>query len=135
MGDLSFKPLDQFDIQARSDFADVGPVDVFESNQVSRKAALFAVMNGEKRIGSILFRHDESENFGKELVVNAVFVEDLETHLMEGWALIVRMAQANGFIRIRLNTQRPGLVRQLIEIGAEASIAFAVPPVGGNHGR
>lgn len=115
---VTFTPLDGFDVRAKDELRTVGPLDVYMGEERTGYAALFGCVEDGERVGSLLFRIDETPEHKNEFVVVAAVGEGREPLLLKGWALIEGLATGNGADTIRFHTESKGLARHFEKQGA-----------------
>ncbi|MBL4791260.1 MAG: hypothetical protein JKY60_20185 [Kordiimonadaceae bacterium] len=120
MANVTLQPLIDFDVRAVNDLSEVGPIDFYRQEQAQGVGALYAVMNNNRRVGSVLIRREILSNGEKQCVVVAGKVRSESAILDPGMREIERRAKANGCTSIRLHTDRIGLIRNLLKRNPDA---------------
>ncbi len=120
MADVTLQPLIRFDNRALADLTEVGPIDFYLEEHSRGIGALFAVMKGDKRSGSVLIRREQRLNGDFECVVVAGKVRGETAILDPGMSEIERHARNKGCKTIRLHTDRIGLIRNLLKRNPDA---------------
>ena len=122
---ITFEPLLEFDAQAVEDFKTVGPVHFYMEEHRLGHCALFAVMDGGKRVGSILFC-SESKRDENILAVVAASSRTRRSLIREGKELISHYARATGHHTVKFYTDRERLAYEFVKMGARAKITWEV---------
>lgn len=124
---IAFEPLNIFDASAMRDFARVGNVDFYRSEHASGHCALFAVMDGAKRVGSILFC-SETKPMSSEKIFAVVAASTFTKRsiMKEGKDLITDYARKTGHHTVKFYTTRPKLAEWFVKEGARAKITWSV---------
>lgn len=126
MGAVTLQRLDEFDARAKTELGRVGPLDVYVDEHHKQMAAPYAVCLDGERVGSILL-FSEMVGKRKELVVAATVADAPEGVLLPGVDAVSMLAAANGFKTVRCQTERPALVRRLMNhTGGVASVRWGV---------
>jgi len=124
---ISFQPLTEFDAQAIADFQTIGPVHFYLEEHRLGQCALFAVVDGDKRIGSILFCSETKPETGEKIMaVVAASTLSRRSVIREGKDLISLYARANGHQTVKFYTDRERLAYEFVKMGARAKITWSV---------
>ena len=124
---IAFEPLSIFDGIATGDFAKIGDVEFYRREHASGRCALFAVKDGAKRIGSILFCSETKPMSGEKIfAVVAASAMTKRSILREGKDLITDYARRTGHHTVKFYTTRPKLAEAFLKEGARAKITWSV---------
>lgn len=124
---ISFQPLTEFDAQAIADFQTIGPVHFYIEEHRLGQCALFAVVDGDKRIGSILFCSETKPQTGEKIMaVVAASTLSRRSVIREGKDLISQYAKATGHNTVKFYTDRARLAYEFVKMGARAKITWSV---------
>lgn len=124
---ITFQPLVDFDAQALADFEAVGPTHFYKEEHNMGRCALFAVMDGEKRVGSILFCSETKPATGEKiLAVMAASSKTRRSLIREGKDLINKYAKSTGHQTVKFYTDRERLAYEFVKMGARAKITWSV---------
>lgn len=124
---ISFKPLVEFDAQSLADFQTVGPVHFYVEEHRLGNCALFAVLDSERRVGSILFCSETKPETGEKIMaVMAASTLTRRSLINEGKDLISRYAKNTGHDTVKFYTDRPRLAYEFVKMGARAKITWSV---------
>jgi len=123
---ITFQPLIEFDTQSVKDFETIGPVHFYVEEHKLGLCALFAVMDGEKRVGSVLFCSESKPSGEKILAVVAASSQTRRSLIREGKELIGQYARSTGHNTVKFYTDRERLAYEFVKMGARAKITWSV---------
>ena len=124
---IAFEPLTTFELSAERDFAKVGNVSFYRQEFARGDCALFAVTDGGKRVGSILFCSETKPTTGEKIyAVMAASTVTKRSILREGKDLISNYARLTGHHTVKFYTTRPKLAEAFLKEGARAKITWPV---------
>lgn len=123
---ITFQPLLEFDAQAVRDFETIGPVHFYKEEHQLGLCSLYAVIDGSKRVGSILFCSETKPSGEKILAVMAASSSTRRSLIREGKELISHYAKATGHNTVKFYTDRERLAYEFVKMGARAKITWSV---------
>ena len=124
---LKFEPLTVFDTRALRDFDSIGDAEFYRREQAAGLCALFAVVEKNKRVGSILFCSETKPDTGEKVfAVVAASSTTRRSLIRDGKDLITDYARKTGHQTVKFYTDRPQLAAEFLKLGARAKITWGV---------
>jgi len=126
---ITFEPLLEFDNRAKQGFARIAEgrtLSFYIAEHAAGRAALFAVMDGTKRAGSLLLSSETKPSGEKILAVMAASLEGkVDLILREGRAFLNAYARRTGHHTVKYYTSSPRLAAEFLKAGARAKITWS----------
>lgn len=126
---IRFQPLLAFDNRAKQGFARIekgSTLSFYIAEHAAGRAALFAVMDGDKRVGSLLLSSETKPTSGEKiLAVMAASLEGKVDQIIKGGrAFLNDYAKRTAHHTIKYYTSSPRLAAAFLQSGARAKITW-----------
>ena len=124
---LKFEPLSAFDTQAVIDFTVLGNAEFYRNEHAQGLCALFAVLEKNKRVGTVLFCSETKPTTNEKIfTVVAASTSTRRSLIRDGKDLITEYARKSGHDTVKFYTERPELAAAFLKMGARAKITWSV---------
>jgi hypothetical protein len=130
---IRFEALLEFDARAKQGFAKIdggNTLSFYIAEHQAGRAALYAVTENAKRLGSLMFASETKGSGEKILVVMAASLEGkVDKIIQEGMPFINDLAIKSGHHTVKFYTSSPKLAAEFLKKGARAKVTWS--PHGG----
>ena len=126
---ITFEPLTAFDARAKAGFARIDNgknLAFYIAEHRAGRCALFAVLDGSKRMGSLLLCSETKPSGEKILAVMAASIDGkVEKIIKEGLAFINAYARRTAHYTVKFYTSNTKFADRLLKAGARAKITWS----------
>lgn len=120
MAGVQLQRLTQFDDRAIADLTEVGEIEFYRREFDQGIGVLMAVLKNGSRTGTVLVRRETRSNGELQCVIVAGKVRRERDVFTPGMDLIEQMAIQSGCVSMRVHTDRPGLIKNLLKRNPDA---------------